>query len=375
MIETFKEERATILIADDNPDNLKIVAQILSICNYKIVIATNGEEAVELTRRTSPDLILLDVMMPKMDGFEACRIIKSDPGYKDIPVVFITALNDSGSLVKGFESGGVDYITKPFNKDELIRRVTTHVNLKSARDKLEHTAKHLAELNSLKDKMFSVIGHDLRSPLGSVKMTLEFLASTIEEKDDMGELVGIMLKATDDVFSLLENLLGWARTQSGNLSIIPETLNVNDLVSGIYFLNKGSIEQKQLQYNSAIDGGHTIWADLGIMKIVIRNLVSNAIKFTPEQGSLNITSESGGDKTRIIVADTGVGIAEDVLPQIFDPLKHYTSYGTNNESGSGLGLTLCKELVERSNGKLWVESEVGKGSSFFIELPSGTVSS
>ncbi len=367
----LREENPTILIVDDNPTNIKVIALILRSLKYKIVIATNGEQAIELVEQTKPDLILLDVMMPKIDGFETCKIIKSKSENKDLPVIFITALNDSESLVKGFGVGGVDYITKPFNKNELLSRVKTHLELKQTRDRLEKTSRHLAELNAIKDKMFSVIGHDLRSPLSSVKMTLEFLAQISKSNEDpFSENINIMLKTTDEVFSLLENLLGWAKSQSGNLHINKEILQLDDLVMSTYLLNKGNIDLKKIEFINDIRSGDTIWADLNSMKMVLRNLVSNAIKFTHENGIIKISSKQVASATRIIISDTGVGIKQEDLPKLFDQSEHLTTYGTNREAGSGLGLVLCQDFVQKNGGKINVESVVGKGTSFIIELPT-----
>ncbi len=368
----LQEETPTILIVDDNPNNIKIVALILRSLKYKIVIATNGEQAIDLVEQTRPDLILLDVMMPKMDGFEACSIIKSKEENANTPIIFITALNDTESLVKGFKAGGVDYITKPFNKDELISRVKTHLELKQTRDRLEKTTQHLSELNALKDKMFSVIGHDLRSPLSSVKMTLEFLSKMANKKDDpIVENINIMLKTTDEVFGLLENLLGWAKSQSGNLSINKEELLISEVVNSVYLLNKGNLELKEISFQSEVNENAKVFADLSTIKVVLRNLVSNAIKFTPENGTITISANENDRKTVITVADSGIGISEEDLPKILNPNTHHTTYGTNREAGSGLGLTLCKDFVEKNDGTIWVESEQGKGSTFFIEMQAG----
>ncbi|WP_319589978.1 hybrid sensor histidine kinase/response regulator [uncultured Draconibacterium sp.] len=367
----LQEETPTILIVDDNPNNIKIVALILRSLKYKIVIATNGEQAIELVDQTRPDLILLDIMMPKMDGFEACSIIKEKEENSNIPVIFITALNDTESLVKGFKAGGVDYITKPFNKDELVSRVKTHLELKQTRDRLEKTTQHLSELNTLKDKMFSVIGHDLRSPLSSVKMTLEFLSKMTDKQDDpVAENIHIMLKTTDEVFGLLENLLGWAKSQSGNLSINKEEVQISDIVNSVYLLNKGNLELKKILFKTEIEDSDKVYADLSMMKVVLRNLVSNAIKFTPDEGTITVSATPKEGKTIISVADSGVGISEEDLPKVLNPNTHHTTYGTNREAGSGLGLTLCKDFVEKNDGTIWVESELGKGSTFFIEIPA-----
>ncbi len=365
------EKKPTVLIVDDNANNIKVIAITLRSQNYQLVIATSGKNAIEMVEKTRPDLILLDIMMPGMDGYETCEIIKSKEENRNIPVLFLTALNQKDNIVKGFEVGGVDYITKPFNKEELISRVKTHLELKLTRDELEGTTRHLTELNSLKDKMFSVIGHDLRSPLGSVKMTLEFLSQSASDScsEEHRSTLDLMVKTTDEVFNLLENLLGWGKSQSGNLSLEPENIELYDLLESVYFLNRGHLRMKNIQFNLDVDKGLLVHADLNTLKIVFRNLLSNAIKFTPEGGFIQVSSRKINEQVQITVRDSGVGIAPENLTRLFEPGTHITTYGTNKESGSGLGLKLCYDFVQRNNGNIDVESDEGKGSSFIVSLP------
>jgi len=366
----------TVLVVDDNPKNVQIIALLLREQKYKIIIAVNGLSAIDLVERARPDLILMDVMMPGMDGFEACMIIKTKTENENIPVIFLTALSEKINIVKGFEAGGVDYITKPFNKEELISRIKTHLELKFARDEMQRMTNHLVELNAIKDKMFSVIGHDLRSPLGSIKMTLDFLRSDTGQQykiEDFRNSVTLLAQTTDEVFGLLENLLGWAKSQSGNLSVVPEEIRVRDLVNSVYLLHKGSFTNKRLNFENNVVDSNVVYADLNMLKSVLRNLVSNAIKYTQENGTISVETAETNGNTHIIVKDTGVGIPLEDLPRIFDEKQHISTYGTNKESGSGLGLILCQSFVKSNSGRLTVESEQGKGSSFIVELPSAKV--
>lgn len=373
MISKFQDLNPTVLIVDDNSNNLKIIAITLRELNYRLVIATNGQSAIEMVDKTRPDLVLLDIMMPGMDGYETCEIIKSKKENENLPIIFLTALNEKANIIKGFEVGGVDYITKPFNKEELISRVETHLELKFTQDALKKNTKYLYELNSLKDKMFSVIGHDLRSPLGSVKMTLEFLSETISEasREELQTTVDFLLKTTNEAFSLLDNLLGWGRAQSGNISINKEKVNLADLVNSVYLIHKKNIGAKNIEFLNNVEKGTTICADLNTITAVLRNLLSNAIKFTPNYGSIIISSVNLENLVRIEVKDTGVGIPVENIPKLFDSTQHLTTYGTNSESGSGLGLNLCYDFVKRNDGEISVESETGKGTSFYIDLPNG----
>jgi two-component system sensor histidine kinase/response regulator len=240
MKENFKNITPTILVVDDNPKNIQIVALILREFKYKIIIAVNGQNAIDLVNRTRPDLILLDVMMPGMDGFEACKIIKSDEKNDNIPIIFLTALSEKVKIVKGFEMGGVDYIVKPFNKDELITRIKTHLELKFTRDKLNKTTSNLIELNRIKDKMFSIIGHDLRSPVGSMKMMLDLilcdpvLMGLKEHKNNFE----VLSQTVNELYLLIDNLLGWARAQSGNLGFVNENIELAMAVNSVFLLSK-----------------------------------------------------------------------------------------------------------------------------------------
>lgn len=372
MISKLQEKSPTVLIVDDNSNNVKIIALALQPLNFKLVIATSGKTAIEMVEKTRPDLVLLDVMMPGMDGYETCRIIKSKEENTNLPVIFLTALTDKENTLKGFENGGVDYITKPFNKDELISRVKTHLELKLTRDELEETSKYLYSLNSVKDKLFSVIGHDLRSPLGSVKMYLEYLSESLDEltKEQLHGTFDNLVKTVDEVFSLLENLLGWAKSQSGNLSINKELIDLYDLTSNVYSLNKGNLKFKNLKFNVNIAPDTTIFADIISMRSVFRNLLSNAIKFTPEGGTISINSEIVDGFVVIEFKDTGIGIPEENIEKIFDSTQHISTFGTNSEVGSGLGINLCKDFTQKNGGELWVKSIVGQGTSFFLRLPA-----
>lgn len=365
-----EDETPTVLIVDDNPTNVKVIALTLRQLQFKLVIATNGNSAIEMVEKTRPDLVLLDVMMPGIDGYQTCKIIKSKSENQDLPIVFLTALSDKENTVKGFQSGGVDYITKPFDKNELISRVKTHIQLKRTQDKLKETSQHLSNLNSLKDKMFSVIGHDLRSPLGSMKMTLEFLSATLDDaaESELKSTLNTLTSTTGEVFSLLENLLSWARSQSGNISLIEEEIDLNELVTSIYLLNKGALKQKEIEFTAEVGTDTKVVADLTTLKTVFRNLLSNAIKFTPVQGKISIVAQEIADKVKVDIKDTGVGIPEENIPKLFDETQHLTTYGTNREVGSGLGLILCKDFIERNGGSIQVESEEGKGTTFSLFL-------
>ncbi len=366
-----QETKPKILVVDDSEFELQLVDWILQERNYQTVLASNGFDALKILENLLPDLILLDIMLPDINGFEVSRKIKSNEHLKDIPVIFFTSLSNIDDVVKGFEAGGVDYLIKPFNANELLARIKNHIDLVNSKRKIEMQARELAQANALKDKMFSVISHDLRSPVSSIKLALDFISSGLIKPTD--ELFNVtikdLMKTTDEAYVLLENLLGWAKSQSNILTVYPESLDLKQMASGVVGLLKLTSENKKIRIVNTIPEGITVFADLQMLQSVMRNLLSNALKFTSENGTIEISAVEKNAEVKISVKDSGVGIPEARLSRIFDQDRPEKTFGTNKESGSGLGLILCKDFVEKNGGRIWVESEETKGSTFSFTLP------
>ncbi|MBN2275105.1 MAG: hybrid sensor histidine kinase/response regulator [Bacteroidales bacterium] len=357
----------SVLIVDDMPKNIQLLGSILKNEPVDIEFATSGREALEWLNAKHFDLILLDIMMPEMDGFEVCRRLKENPGTSDIAVIFITAKTDIQSMVQGFETGAVDYITKPFNKSELLARVRTHLTL-------QHQKRMLEDNNALKDKLFSIIGHDLRNPVGNIKTYIDaFLLSGIEVNDEVKSLLKDLSVLSEQAFALLENLLLWAKNQSGRISCKPVKADITVIISDIIHLIQNQADNKNISVIKLPMDRTEAFFDPEQISIVLRNLVWNAIKFTPGGGSIQIgirdTVDHGKSYVRVEVTDNGIGIEAEDQNKLFDPQYHFTTFGTNNEKGSGLGLHLCREFVEMNKGIIGVNSEPGKGSTFFFTMP------
>ena len=367
-----EEIKTNILVVDDSVFDLELVDWILQEKNYNTIVANNGSEALEIVKTLSPDLILLDIMLPDINGFEVCKMIKSIDNLKDVPVIFFTSLSNIEDIVKGFEAGAVDYVTKPFNKDELLVRIQNHLELISSKRKIELQAQELRQANSLKDKMFSVISHDLRSPVGSIKLALDFISSGLMKPNDdlYNDTINDLVKTTDEAYVLLENLLAWAKSQSNTIKVIPEVLDLKLLVQSVAGLLRLASENKKIIIENRIADGIEAFADMQMTHSILRNLLSNALKFTAENGSIEISAVEKESEVEISVKDSGVGISETSLKRVFDQDQPLRTFGTNNEPGSGLGLVLCKDFVERNGGKISVKSELGKGSIFTFSLPS-----
>lgn len=365
-------EKPYILAVDDEQLNLELLRFILERNNYEFEGTSDDDYFFELLEKRKPDLILLDVIMPRIEGFELCEKIKGFRKYKDIPIIFLTGKVNVKDKVKGFEVGGVDYVTKPFNEQELIARIQTHVELIRAKNQIEKQAQNLKQSNDLKDRMFSIIGHDLRSPLSAAKLKMDFIMrGIIDPKDDkfLDETVYDLLKTMDEALNLLQNLLGWAKSESDQIQVIPEKLNINELVEQTFRLLKLGSDHKKIEMQNNVPMDVFAYADNNMIKTVLRNILSNAIKFTPVEGIIKINSKLRKNKLVIEIEDNGNGIPKEDIKKILNPNEHFSKLGTEKEPGTGLGLVLCQNFVQKNGGTLKIRSEVGKGSTFYFDLP------
>ncbi|MCF7915018.1 MAG: hybrid sensor histidine kinase/response regulator [Spirochaetaceae bacterium] len=353
-----------ILIIDDVAPNLEIARAILRKAGFQVSIAESGSEGLKLLEQTSIDLILLDIMMPGMDGFEVAATVKGMEKYADLPIIFLTARNDEESLTKGFELGAVDYITKPFRGAELRMRVQNHLQLR-------FTQRQLQEANAAKDKFFSIIAHDLRSPFTALVGMSQYLATGIDKLDaeTAKEFLEGMHKSSKNAFNLLENLLEWSRIQTGRILISPKEIDISQIVQENLVLFEVNIENKELQIENHLMPTEPAYADENSVNTIVRNLLSNAIKFTPRGGRISLHSHRTDTDVVVTVQDNGVGIDPEVLPELFRIDIRHLNMGTENEKGSGLGLVLCREFVEKNGGQIVAESEPGQGALFMFTLP------
>jgi signal transduction histidine kinase len=350
-----------ILIVDDVAKNIQLVANFLTQDGYEVNFAMDGKKAIEHAKREHFDLILLDVMMPIMDGFEVCKRLKEDPETAKIPVIFLTAKTDEASIARGFELGGVDYIVKPFNIPELLARVKTHIHLRLR--ELE-----LTSLNATKDTFLSIIGHDVKSPVANIVSLGELLltSSNMLTKDEQSELLEDIVESGRQGIWLLENLLSWTRIQTGKISYDPQTIIVSDLINKAIKFIQYLADRKSIEVISNCEEGIALYSDINVLNTILRNLVSNAIKFTKVGGSIELDARKDDNEVKIFVRDTGIGIPPDKLNYLFDKKSHSSTLGTQNEKGSGLGLSLVKDLCDMIHAEIEVESKENIGTKFTI---------
>lgn len=368
-----------ILVVDDVQSNVLLLKALLGREGFNIIYAMNGAEALEKVKNESPDLILLDVMMPDMDGFEVAGRLKVEPSQAEIPIIFLTALNDSASVVKGFQLGANDFISKPFRREELLIRVEHQLSLVDARRIILRQTEELRKTIAGRDKLYSVIAHDLRSPMASIKMLCNTIMMSIEPGSvpaDVFEMLEMANKTSEEVFSLLDNLLKWTKSQLGKLSNVPQPVDVVGLVDGVLEVFRPIAESKSisLALENSIESVEVV-VDIEMIKSVVRNLISNAIKFSHKDTTIVARveirpKENDANKEVVVtVSDKGCGIKEEDQPKLLNEATHFTTFGTNSEEGSGLGLLLCKDFVTKNHGQLWFTSKPGIGSDFCFSLP------
>ena len=360
-----------ILIVDDVVSNVLLLKILLTNEKFQVCTANNGTACIEMARKEHPDLILLDVMMPDMNGFDTATVLKKEEGTKDIPIIFLTALNTPQDLVHGFQVGASDFLTKPFNKEELVMRVTQQISLVAAKRIIEKQNQELRATLTNRDKMYSVIAHDLRSPMASIRMVLNLVVASASPETVGPELYTLLDQAnreSEEVHDLLDNLLKWTKSQTGRLTVVKQDLDLNDIIPGVVEIFDAIAYTKRIKLDlKKTDAPLVVNADNDMLKTVVRNFLSNAIKFSPEDSSIEIIMATEGNMAKVSVCDHGVGIAANRIGSIFH--KGETTYGTGGEEGSGLGLQLCQDFARKNGGDCTVESVEGEGSTFSVLIP------
>lgn len=378
--------KSIVLIVDDTPENLEILGIILSEAGFKVSVATNGTQAIAVAKTKPPDIILMDVMMPGIDGYEACEKLKADPLTAHIPVIFLTARSGGSEIIRGFEAGALDYVIRPFNTSELLARVMTHIELKKSREQIivqNHELMEMNErlsaseenqrlLNAMKDKFFSILAHDLMNPLNTFLQITDLIAvrqpNLNEEKKK--EFLMALHNGASNLCALLENILTWARSHTGHVIYKPCVQAAAPTVKTAAALFSPAASQKNITVGLDLPDDCTAFFDEPMINTVMRNLISNAIKFTRPGGSITISIRDSDDFKQISVSDTGVGMTPSDLSKLFRMDIWHSTRGTSEEKGTGIGLILCREFVEKHGGRIWVESEPEKGSNFIFTLPA-----
>ncbi len=367
-MQTPEAKNFSILVVDDNKENLKVVSNFLKVEGYQIALAISASDALKILQDTPIDLILLDVMMPQTDGFSFCRQLKEDDRFSELPIIFLTAKTETKDLVEGFQAGGVDYITKPFQKEELIARVNNHIALSHARRQIRDQAEEISKINRTKDRLYSVIAHDIKSPFSNISMLISSLAEGYLEpgSEEFNEILMSINESTQETYELLEKLLQWTRSQTGDLELSPEAIQVDELIASVCRLLNPQAGKKEISLEHQAEKDLVIEADRNMLQSILQNLISNAIKFTEKGGKVSVEASRDNQQAVICVTDNGVGMTREIMEKMFTDQGQLTTRGTADEKGSGLGLLLVRDFTEKNNGTIDVESTPGSGSSFTL---------
>ena len=352
-----------ILVVDDQPANLRAVSALLNRHGYEVLTAGNGEDALALAIAQVPDLLLLDMMMPGMDGFELLAEIKQHPELHKLPTIFLTAAQDRDMLLRAFDAGAVDYVTKPFIPEELLARVTAHVGLKLTRDRLERVARQRQELVNL-------VAHDLKNPLSSVLFASDVLRNDGCKPERVPRYLEMIYESAGDALGYIRRYL---ETQADNARArkVVETTTLHDVLDWLVQRYELQLESRglRMQLNTPAAKSHVAIDGL-VLRQVAENLVSNAMKYAPGSAiELSIRSSAPGF-WQLLVEDRGPGVSKARQHQLFKPFTRLSDTDPSNGLSSGLGLSLAKHILAEYDGNLWYEDRDGGGARFVIELPA-----
>lgn len=363
---------ARVLLCDDSMVTRKLMAAILARQGFTVTEMESGEETLKCARQADPDVILLDVVLGEMDGFETCRRLKEDPDLAAVPIVFLTARTEMKWFMEGFAAGGADYITKPFNPIEVIARIETHAKVRRLMRAREKYIDALQEANDSKTRLIGVASHDLRGPLGSVgELTRLMLQGEFGElSEDHASAIRTVHVAAESMFDLVENMLDLAMIETNRFELDYDEYELEDIVQNAIELQRIPGNQKSvgLEY-SGFGCDSRVECDKRQIRRVIDNLLSNAIKYSPSGTTTRLSLYRSGNHAVIRVEDEGPGIPENELTNLFEEFQTTSVKPTNGETSTGLGLSICKKIVHAHGGQICVENRPNGGCCFQFEIP------
>ena len=369
-----------ILLVDDHPENLLALEELLVKEGRRFIRALSGDEALRRILKEPVGLVLLDVQMPNMDGFEVASLIKGNPTTRDIPIIFMTAINkDEENTLKGFEGGGVDYLYKPLNVDITRAKISVfeelfhrQEDLKSANDQLVKMNHQLEDLNMQKNYLLGMAAHDLRNPIWVISQLSELLSGGVagEVNEEQVQFLSSIRESSDYILHIIEDLLDVTKIEAGKMSLDVRPTDVRALLEQSISLNRLIAEKKDIRLEWKEDLRSTyLYIDAVKIGQVINNLVSNAIKYSPPGTSIEVYVEESNDRLSLSVKDQGLGIPKDEQFKLFNGFQTTSVRGTAGEKSTGLGLLICSKIIKAHGGTIDVVSEPGQGSTFWFSIP------
>lgn len=395
------ENKQTVLVVDDIADNLNVAANILIRQNINVLLAQSGKEALAIADKLLPDLVLLDIMMPEMDGFEVCSRLKKNNETKEIPVIFLTALGKTESIVKGFDLGAVDYVNKPFHIEELLARVQTHLSLSRMRKEkeeaniileqkvnqrtaqlnktngelkrnnkqLEEAKAKAEESDRLKTSFLNSISHEIRTPMNGIIGFANLLNMSGLSSDERKSYTDTIVESSNQLMTIVSDIMTISTIHAGQEKISKQNNNLNDLINNTINPFKAEANARNITLeNSSSNKPIEINTDGNKLKQILKNLLSNATKYTHE-GSIECGYLIKDEYVEFFMKDTGIGIRPEMHNEIFNQFRQVETQLARNYGGTGLGLSIAKAYVNLLGGKIWLESELGKGATFYFTIP------
>lgn len=361
-----------VLIVDDSSMARRQIQFFLKRDGFEVYEAKSGEEALWLINEVDPELVLMDVTMDGMDGLETCRRIKEDTVNSNLPVIFLSAKGEREEIVRGFKSGAIDYIVKPFHPAESLTRIRTHLQIKKLAHLREKHILELKHLNHTKDRILRVASHDLRNPVAAIAGLAEFLKEDYKTfNPEHKEIIDCIEEASKSVVTLLNELLDLSALDSGKLNVNLESLNLCELVRNLVPLYKGEAERKNIKLEfEAEESLPPIRVDRQQIRRVVDNLLSNALKFTPSNGTVWVRVKKGLNALLLEVDDTGPGIPEHEAGALFKEFGRTSNLPTGGESSTGLGLSICHRIMRAHEGGIHFNNLPEGGTRFSVSLPA-----
>jgi signal transduction histidine kinase len=361
-----------ILAVDDDRINLRIIGGILRHEGYEISEAASGEQALDLYSSFQPNLVLLDVMMPGIDGFTTCRTLKKTYGDKCAPVIFVTAKSEADDVVMGFDAGGVDYLTKPFRPKEVVARIRTHLSNQQLVEQQKLLVNQLSKANADKDRFLGMCAHDLRNPLSSIRGLAELM-----DEDAVGvltteqhEIIQTIHGASQSMLQLVNELLDVATIEGGHLKLEKYPTSITEIVERSVHLSNMEAAKKDSKVEMLrLDGDPMVDVDRNKMRQVVDNVISNAIKYSPKGSVVTVAIHADGGVAGFAVKDEGPGIPENERHMLFKDFGRLSAKPTGGEKSTGLGLAICRKIVEAHKGTIVVNNLPAGGAEFVVSVP------
>jgi CheY-like chemotaxis protein len=367
------ERLGRVLVVDDEPANVELIVRRLSGNGYETLTASNGHDAIAIATKEQPDLILMDIMMPGLDGWQATRLLKGDPKTANIPVVFVTARDSPEDVAAGFEAGGMMYVNKPVEPVELFARVRQAIFMKRLQDDLRKKNEDLQRLESSRQELIGMLGHDIRNLANSVVAFLQLarMGELTPDRPEFAQLLGLSEANIAEVLRMVNALLDVYKMEEGRLEAVAGVNKLGDVVRRSFSQLTPEAMAKGIALVERVPEDTTVFIDAGLIVRVLTNLISNAIKHTPGGGTVTIEAEpSSADSIVVRVTDTGPGIPEADASHVFD--RFYQTDTGRSRGGTGLGLAFCKLAVELHGGKIGIANGGQPGAIVEFTIPAAS---